>query len=149
MFPENALRPIPTTSPTAPLAAFGGELSLLARCPALRLNEVMRGGVVLILLGLTAFGAYSVGRQSAPVSNAPIPAITSPSTLAQPVAFNGAAAQASAPAPSQAPSAGLTPPKANVPDKPVGPDTKHNAEAGLTAAAIAAIIVQASGDLQD
>jgi hypothetical protein len=79
MFPENALRPIPTTSPTAPLAAFGGELSLLARCPALRLNEVMRGGVVLILLGLTAFGAYSVGRQSAPVSNAPVPAITSPS----------------------------------------------------------------------
>ena len=35
----------------------------------------MTGGAVLILLGLTAFGAYSVGRQSAPVSNAPVPAI--------------------------------------------------------------------------
>jgi hypothetical protein len=30
----------------------------------------MRGGVIFLLLGLTAVGAYSVGRQSAPVSNA-------------------------------------------------------------------------------
>jgi hypothetical protein len=48
----------------------------------------MRGGAILILLGLTAFGAYSVGRQSAPASNAPVSAmITSPSALAQSVAF--------------------------------------------------------------
>jgi hypothetical protein len=40
----------------------------------------------------------------------------------------------------------LTPPKANLPDKPAGPDTKRKVEAGLTAAAIAAIIVQASRD---
>jgi hypothetical protein len=58
----------------------------------------MRGGAILI--GLTAFGAYSVGRQSAPVSNAPVPAITSPSTLAQPVVFIDPAAQL--PAPSRA-----------------------------------------------
>jgi len=47
----------------------------------------MRGSAVFVLLGLTAFGAYSVGRQSAPVSSAPVSAITSPSTLARPVAF--------------------------------------------------------------
>jgi hypothetical protein len=48
----------------------------------------MKGRAILFLLGLTAFGAYSVGRQSAPVSNAPVPAIIpSPSALAQPVAF--------------------------------------------------------------
>ena len=77
------------------LAEFGGELSLLARCPALRLNEAMRGRAILVLLGITAFGAYSVGRHSAPLSNAPVPAIiTSPSALAQLVAFSGPAAQA-------------------------------------------------------
>src|SRR5260370_23837035 len=45
----------------------------LARSSGLRLNGMMRGRAVLVLLGLTAFGAYSVGRQSAPVSNAPVP----------------------------------------------------------------------------
>jgi hypothetical protein len=67
------------------LVEFGGELRLLARCPALRVNKAMRGRAVLLLLGLMTFGAYSVGRQSAPVSDAPVPAITSPSALAQPV----------------------------------------------------------------
>jgi hypothetical protein len=94
----------------------------------------MRGGVVLVLLGITAFGAYSVGRQSAPVSFAP-------SALAQPVAFNGP----STTAPNA--SGALTPStKAGLPDKPAGTDTKRKAETVLTAAAIAAIIVQASRD---
>jgi hypothetical protein len=99
----------------------------------------MRGGAILVLLGLTAFGAYSVGRQSAPVSNAPIPAITSPSTLAQPVTFLDPAAQPPAPVPAPSTKAGL-------PNKPAAPETKRKVEGALTVAAIAAIIVQASRD---
>jgi hypothetical protein len=87
----------------------------------------MRGGAILVLLGLTAFGAYSVGRQSAPVSNAPIPAITSPSTLAQPVAFIDPAAQPPAPVPAPSTKAGL-------PNKPAAPETKRKVETALTAA---------------
>jgi hypothetical protein len=115
--------------------------------PGLQLNAVMRGGAILVLLGLTAFGAYSVGRQSAPVSNAPVPAmITQPSAMAQPVALMGPAAQPSTPAPARSASGGpASAPKAN-PDKPAAPDSKRKVEAGLTAAAIAAIIVQASRD---
>jgi hypothetical protein len=107
----------------------------------------MKGRAIFVLLGLAAFGVYSVGRQSPPVNNVPVPAIiSSPSALAQPVAYIGPAAQASAPALSPGSSAGLTPPKANVPDKPAAPDTKRKVETVLTAAAIAAIIVQASRD---
>jgi hypothetical protein len=138
------------------LVEFGGELRLLACCPALRVNKAMRGRAILVLLGLTAFGAYSLGRQSAPVSNAPVAAIASPPALAraaiasppalaQPVAFIGPA-QAPTPIPAPSPSAGLTPAKADAPDKPTGPDTKRKVEAALTAATIAAIIVQASRD---
>src|ERR1700738_1365641 len=94
----------------------------------------MRGGAILVLLGLTAFGAYSVGRQSAPVSNAPVPAITSPSTLAQPVAFSSPAAQPSTPAPvPSAPSGPAPAPKANS-EKAAAPDTKRKVETALTAA---------------
>jgi hypothetical protein len=90
----------------------------------------MRGGVVLVLLGITAFGAYSVGRQSAPVRFAP-------SALAQPVAFNGP----STTAPNA--SGGPTPStKAGLRDKPVAPDAKRKVETVLTAATI----VQASRD---
>jgi hypothetical protein len=94
----------------------------------------MRGRAVFILLGLTAFGAYSVGRQSAPVSFVP-------SALAQPAVFNGPSATATSA------SGGLTPStKAALPDKPAAPDTERKVETVLTAAAIAAIIVQASRD---
>jgi hypothetical protein len=107
----------------------------------------MRGRAILVLLGLTAFGAYSVGRQSAPVSNVPVPAITSPSALAQPVAFSGPMAQASAPVAPSRPTSPPTPSaRVDVPDKSVSPATKRNVEAALTAAAIAAIIVQTSRD---
>src|SRR4029077_1626483 len=110
--------------------------------------KLMKGRAILALLGLTAFGAYSVGRHSAPVSNAPVPAmISAQSAFAQPVAFSGPAAQPSTPAP--APSVSIRPasaPKANLPDKAAAPEVKRNVEAGLTAAAIAAIIVQSSRD---
>jgi hypothetical protein len=105
----------------------------------------MRGRVILLLLGLTGFGAYSVGRQSAPVSNLPVPAVTSPSALAQPVAFSSPAAPAPAPVAPSRPSSPPTPSvRVDVPEKSVSPATKRKVEAGLTAAAIAAIIVQAS-----
>jgi hypothetical protein len=109
----------------------------------------MRGGAVLVLFGLTAIGAYSVGHQSAPVSNAPVSAmITSPSALAQPGALSGPVVQAPAAVPT-VPSSSSGPAyvtKAGLPDKPAGPETKRKAEAGLTPAAIAAIIVQTSRD---
>src|ERR1700682_4440542 len=110
--------------------------------------EPMRGRAILVLLGLTAFGAYSVGRQSAPVSNASVPAIiTSPSALAQPVAFSSPAAQAPTPvAPSRPTNLPTPSAKVDVPDKSESPATKRKVEAALAAAAIAAIIVQASRD---
>jgi hypothetical protein len=103
--------------------------------------------VALVLLGLTAFGAYSVGRQDARVSNAPVAAMASSGGMTQPVAFSGPAAQAPAPVPIPGPSAGLRPVNANVTDNPArGTDTKRKVETVLTAAVIAAIIVQVSRD---
>src|ERR1700730_15016120 len=100
----------------------------------------MKGRAILLLLGLTAFGAYSVGRQSAPVGNAPVAVITSPSALAQPVAFSSSAAQAPAPVSLLRPATPPTPTaKVDAPDKSVSPATKRKVEAALTAAAIAAI----------
>jgi hypothetical protein len=74
--------------------------------------------------------------------------IASRSALAQPVAFGSPVAQAPAPLPTT-PSSSSGPAsvsKASSPDKSAGPDTKQKVEAGLTAAAIAAIIIQASRD---
>jgi hypothetical protein len=45
-------------------------------------GRVMRGRAILALLGITALGAYSVGRQSAPVSNPPATAASAPSPSA-------------------------------------------------------------------
>jgi hypothetical protein len=105
----------------------------------------MRGRAILLLLGLTAFGAYSVGHQSAPLSNVAVPTISSPSALARPVAFSSPAAQAPAPVVPLRPSSPLTPTaRVDVPDNSANPSTKRKVEAALTAAAIAAIIVQAS-----
>src|ERR1700738_1554034 len=63
------------------------------------------------------------------------------------VAFSAAAAQAPASISTTSVSGSLTTStKADLPNKPAEPDTKRKAEAGLTAAAIAAIIVHASRD---
>jgi hypothetical protein len=98
-------------------------------------------------LGLAALGAYSVGRQNAPASNVPVAAMTSRSGLVQRMAFSGPAAQAPAPVAPSRPASPPTPSaKVDVTDKSVSPDTKRKVEAALTAAAIAAIIVQASRD---
>jgi hypothetical protein len=101
----------------------------------------MRGGSVLVLLAITAFGAYSVGHQSAPVSNPPVAVMSPPPALATPATFTSPAAQPPAPIASPTPLA-----KADPPAKSAQPDTKRKVEAVLTAAAIAAIIVQASRD---
>jgi hypothetical protein len=116
----------------------------LACARGLRFNGAMRGGAVLVLLGITALGAYSVGRQNAPASNAPVAVMSSPPVLAKPVAFSGPTAQA--PAPVTTPNSPTPPARADLPDKPVRLDNKRKVEAALTAAAIAAIIVQASRD---
>src|ERR1700730_18117339 len=117
----------------------------------------MRGRAILVLLGVTAFGAYSVGHQSAPVSYVPVSAPSVPSpTVAKPVAFTSPAAlvATSAPPPSSS-NTPNAPARASLPDKPASagpdskpaaPDAKRKVETGLTAAAIAAIIVQASRD---
>jgi hypothetical protein len=101
----------------------------------------MRGGSVLVLLAITAFAAYSMGHQSAPVSIPPVAVVSSPPVLITPVAFTSPTTQAPAPIPSPTPLA-----KADPPAKSTQPDTKRKAEAVLTAAVIAAIIVQASRD---
>jgi hypothetical protein len=116
----------------------------LAQPFPLRLTSAMKGRAVFVFLGLATLGAYTLGYRSAPVSQAPVRGTASPSGFAQPAALSGPAAQlpelaprvTSAPAPSA---------KGGLPDeKPSASDPKRKVEAALTAAAIAAIIVQAS-----
>src|ERR1700730_10438306 len=90
----------------------------------------MRNGTALILLGITAMVAYSVGRQNVPSSSAPVAVMTSPLVMAQ-------APNSSSPTPSAKP---------DLSDKPARPDAKRKVETALSAAAIAAIIVKDSRD---
>ncbi len=91
----------------------------------------MRNGTALILLGITAMVAYSVGRQNVPSSSAPVAVMTSPPmVMAQ-------APNSSSPTPSAKP---------DLSDKPARPNDKRKVETALSAAAIAAIIVHASRD---
>jgi hypothetical protein len=63
------------------------HVALTFLCSCLTLEWRDAGRAILVLLGIAAFGAYSVGRQSAPVSNAPVTAASAPSpVVAQPVA---------------------------------------------------------------
>jgi hypothetical protein len=107
------------------------------------MNATMRGGAVLILLGITALAAYSVGRQDAPANQPPV-AIATPMAVArstaQPMAFTTPAVEQAGPAPQSTPAQQQKPAL----DVPAKPESKRKVEAVLTAAAIAAIIVQAS-----
>jgi hypothetical protein len=109
----------------------------------------MKGGTVLVLLGLTALVAYSVGRQgTSPMSRSSILTAPSASSLSEPVAFVAAAAEPTATpsaAPPTSPPANSSSTKPGLPNKPTS-DAERKAEVALTAAAIAAIIVQASRD---
>src|ERR1700738_583760 len=101
------------------------RLAQLARFPALRLNDSMRGGTTLILVGVAAIVAYSVGRQNVPSSGAPVAVMTSSPTGAKPMAFNGPVGQSPAPVPTQNPNSPTPSVKADSPDKPARPDTKR------------------------
>lgn len=90
----------------------------------------MNGKLIFVLLGLAPFGAYALGYQSAPVGKVAARSMTSPAGLVESIALSGSASSS----------------KDVVPEKPDGPGTKRRVEVALTAAAIAAIIVQASRD---
>ena len=106
----------------------------------------MRGGIILVILGITAAVAYSVGRQNVPATNAPVSARATPTALAKPLAFSGPAQEPAPVATSRATNVSTPSAKVDAPDKPVRQDNKRKVEAALTAAAIAAIIIQASRD---
>jgi hypothetical protein len=101
------------------------------------LYDAMQGGTAFVLLGFTATVAYSVGLQNVPSSSAPVPVMTLPPMVM---------AQVTVPPPNSFSSPSPMPPaKAGSSDKPARPDEKRKAET-LTAAAIAAILVQISRD---
>jgi hypothetical protein len=103
----------------------------------------MRGGGVIVLLGLTALAAYSLGRQYAPAGKPPIaPTVSaSQSRFAKPVA--SASPESSAPTTAAKPATSQQPPtlaSTSLPAKPyqnARPDTKRKVEVALTAAAMA------------
>jgi hypothetical protein len=150
--PQHAITTILFTifpPPNRIVAHFRGrcnaKMNRLASARGLSFNGTMRGSAILILLSVTAFGAYSVGRQGAPAINNPGATSSSPAVLAKPVALYQAAR---APVPTAPPAQTL--PVQNqstsidATEKSVRPDSKRKVEAVITAAAIAAIIVQAS-----
>ncbi len=111
----------------------------------------MRGGVVILLLGVTALGAYSIGRQDAPVAYPPVPSAPSQTVApATPLAMTDGPVIVMQPKPPTTPASGVgdSAPvnKINVPDKTLPPAPKRNVEAALTAAAIASILIKTSRD---
>ena len=113
------------------------------------MDGFMRGGTVLILLGLTALGAYTVGHQGTPTGKASVAASRSPAQYSKPVAYVGSTAQALAASPSATLPPSPAPAPAANPSRPITAERSENkrkVEVALTAAAIAAIIVAASRD---
>jgi hypothetical protein len=97
----------------------------------------MRAGATVILLGLTALVAYSLGRQDAPTGKPSTPVVVSPAPN-----FDKPVARLAAPTDNAVPSVPqLKPSPATGPSQS---DIKRKGEVALTAAAIAAILVQAS-----
>lgn len=116
---------------------------------AMGLNEAMRGGVVIVLLGLTALVSYSLGRQDAPTGkHSPAVVIQAPATPSMPVALAAVPSVAAAPVAVQSEPEVKTeqrPTKSSTPDKPTE-TVKRKAEIALTTAAIVAILIKASRD---
>jgi hypothetical protein len=106
----------------------------------------MRGRAIFVLFWLGMLGAYALGYHSAPVGQSFVGPTASPFGLVQPVDVSGPAGQLPERASDQrntsasAPSAKVRLPE----EEPLGNDARRNDEAALTAAAIAAMIVQAS-----
>jgi hypothetical protein len=143
----NALNLLPFTRPGYAIRRVSGWLRL-APVGGFRFNDGMRAGATVILLGLTALVAYSLGRQDAPTGKQAIIPSTSP-LVEKPVALLAAPTAAAQPMPSSSPSPAPSAPPSAMPsnrDKAPQPDTKRKAPEVLTTAAIAAIIVQASRD---
>ena len=116
----------------------------LRASPAWGLYDAMRGGIILVILGITAAVAYSVGRQNVRTISAPASVTATQTALAKPVAFGGTAQAPATAATSRATNVSTPSTKADASDKPARQDNKRKVEVALTAAAIAAIIVQAS-----
>jgi hypothetical protein len=111
--------------------------------PAVDFSDEGQGGNCF--LGSGTMGAYALGYHSAPVSHAPVRATAPQSGVMQSVAFSGPAAQLSEPASTPRATSAPVPPGKVVPEeKPSAGNTKRKVEVALTAAAIAAIIIQAS-----
>jgi hypothetical protein len=104
----------------------------------------MRGGVVIVLLGLTAFGSYSIGRKDARTANVPsATAIQAPHAVSRQLALTEVPDNPASPL-----STVLTATPAKSPQQgaPKQSDTERNVEIALTAAAVAAILIKASRD---
>ena len=80
----------------------------LAHAVGFHLYSEIRGGAVVILLGLTALISYSVGRQNAPTAVPPRAALDAPS-YAKPVALTESQLSAPAIKPQPSPSSLPTP----------------------------------------
>lgn len=148
--------PCPINPPSRPLPGkYGGLPSIynlqLARSLRLRLNVLMRGWTVIVLLGLTAIGAYSVGRQDGrPSTSAPAMVAQLTSPPASPLALTAVPGSPSQPQASKTappgPRGATAIPKTPQDPAPQQTDTKRKIEVALTAAAIAAILIKASRD---
>lgn len=112
----------------------------------------MRGGIVIVLLGLTAFGAYYIGRQDMRTANTPsVIVVQAPGPVSKPLALTTAPSnvlptQLSKTIPPGPSDGSAPPPKPQKIPAPQQGDTKRRVEVVLTAAAIAAILVKASRD---
>jgi hypothetical protein len=95
--------------------------------PAKGSGASMRVKTLLILLSVTALGAYTVGRRSSPVNNAPVaqpqPSVAKPLAFAAPVSPPLAAAATSNAAfnPVHATTKAATPTATRAPEKPAPP----------------------------
>jgi hypothetical protein len=104
----------------------------------------MRGGVVALLLSITAVVAYSMGRHDVPsAGSAPVAASAAPGS-ARTIAFVDAPLDATALKPQATPSSQPAP--IAKPSQPSQLPPQHKPEVVLTAAVIAAILIQASRD---
>jgi hypothetical protein len=106
---------------------------------------LMRGGVVIVLLGLTALTFYSIGRQGAPPA-APSPAAPAHPSYFKPVALVDAQLDVLASKPQSTPSPSPSAKASQPPAAALQPETKRKVEIVLTAAAIAGMIIKASRD---
>src|SRR5882724_7048376 len=91
----------------------------LARFPGMGFYDAMRGGIILVVLGITAVAAYSAGRQNVPATGAPVSVTATRTTLANPGAFSDPVAQGPAPVATSRPIDASTPSaQVDAPDKP-------------------------------